>query len=181
MSAVPQLDTTETNFRDLRPTPPVDEERRQFLEEIVDGTRESYRRGVVKECRGDDREARQALLRLLLHVDRYLNVLRARKFYSSGRRGYTGLLAGLTAAAFHHHRWIRPVEDWACEPSVNGTLRQIDHFASLLRHLFARYDIPLSWTAPSSRGWTRRVWSSRSGSSISPAEAVSARSTHRSS
>lgn len=143
MSAILDIETESVAPQNLRPSPQIDPERRQFLEEIADGTNGSFKKRLVDRYLGDDQEARHALRRLLLHVDRYMNVLRSRKFYSAGRRGHTSQIDGLAAIAFHHRRWVRPVEDWACEPSVNGHPRLIDQFSSLLRHLFARYDIPL--------------------------------------
>lgn len=143
MGAILEAETEAVDTRTLRPAPPLDTERRQLLEGIASGTYDSFRRDLVRRCLGEDADARDALRRLLLHVDRYLDVLRTRKFYPAGSRGYMSVLAGLIAVAFHHRKWLRPVEDWTCEPSVNGHPRPIDQFSSLLRHLLARYDVPL--------------------------------------
>lgn len=142
MSAILDIETKTVGRRRLRPAPLLPPERRQFLEDLVYSTEGGRQKHLIEEGLGQDPEAKSALLRMLLHVDRYVNVLRARKFYASGRRGYTSLLAGLVAVAYHHRRWLRPVEDWSCEPSVNGNPRAIDQFSSLVRHLLARYDVP---------------------------------------
>jgi hypothetical protein len=142
MSAIPQIEMTEIDSRTFRPAPDLSPERRQHIEDIVSGTR-VVRKDIIGQSLGEDVEARQALLRLLLHVDRFIDVLKPGNFSPRGRRGHRRLLDGLIVVAFHHRQWLRPVEDWACEPSINGHPRPIDQFSGLLRHLFAKYDIPL--------------------------------------
>lgn len=105
MGAILEAETEAVDRRTLQPVQPLDAERRQLLEAIASGTYDSFRRDLVGRCLGEDAEARDALRRLLLHVDRYLDVLRTRKFYPAGSRGYMSVLAGLIAVAFHHRKW----------------------------------------------------------------------------
>lgn len=126
--------------RNQRPAPPLAPDRRQLLEQIASGGYSSYRSGLVDQWLGDAAEARQALRQLLLHVDRFINVLRSRAFYPVGRHRL--LLHGLVTLAHHRRRWIRPLEVWHCAPSVDGHPRPIDQFSSLLRYLLARYEVP---------------------------------------
>ena len=135
-----QVGTQRTQrMRKQRPSPPLPPERRRFLEQIAASEYPSYRADLINQWLGDDAETRQAFRRLLLHVDRLMNVLRKRLFYPVGRHRY--LVHGLLALAYHHHRWIRPLETWHCAPSINGHPRPSDQFSSLLRHLLARYDV----------------------------------------
>ncbi|MBT4504792.1 MAG: hypothetical protein HOC74_44120 [Gemmatimonadetes bacterium] len=123
-----------------RPAPYLTPERRQLLEQIASGELPTYRAGLIDQWLGKDEEARQVLRQLLLHVDRFTNVLRSRRFYPVGRHRL--LLHGLLVLSYHHRRWIRPLEEWHCGPSINGHPRPSDQFSSLLRHLLARYDVP---------------------------------------
>lgn len=126
--------------RSQQPTPPLALDRRQLLEQLVAGAYPPYHAGLVDQWLGDDTEARQAFRRLVLHVDRFINVLRSKRLYPVGR--YQLLLHGLLALARHHRRWIRPVEEWHCTPSIDGHPRSLDQFSNLLRHLLARYEVP---------------------------------------
>ncbi|MGY8824125.1 MAG: PcfJ domain-containing protein [Candidatus Latescibacterota bacterium] len=116
--------------------------RQQFLEQIATDRYpyDSWHTLAIKKTLGDDREKRQALLRLLLHIDRFMNVMRSKKFYNFG--SHKNLMYGLLAIAYHHQRWLRPLEDWSCEPCINGHPRPTDQFSSLLRHLLARFEAP---------------------------------------
>ncbi len=81
---------------------------------------------------------REALLGLVLHVEKYGNLL-------TGSRGYKVLgdtlrnqvISGLSQLARHHRDWIRPLEKW--HPAMRKPANQ---FRSLAAHLFARYDVP---------------------------------------
>jgi len=128
--------------RNQRPAPPLTLERRAFLEQIANGhyPNSSWYSKEIEKGVGDNTEMRRAFLRLILHVDRYMQVLRSKKFYRAGQ--YKHFLHGLLALAHHHNRWLRPVEEWHCDPCVNGHPRPCDQFGGLLRHLLARYQVP---------------------------------------
>ena len=83
-------------------------------------------------------DAQKALCRLILHVEKYGNLLRpisARKAY--GQSIHNTHLGGLTQLARHHKDWIRPVEDW--RPQKYKARLQ---FNALARHLLAKYHVP---------------------------------------
>lgn len=81
---------------------------------------------------------RQALLELLLHAERYSNLLVARRGIAQlGDIEGNTLVEGLCALANHGDDWVRPVADW--RPDSHNARRQ---FASLARHLLAEYEIP---------------------------------------
>ena len=88
----------------------------------------------------DDAPAREALLRLLLHVDLYMNATNTRRVFKG--IGRHNIVHGLAALAYHHRRWIRPLEDWSSVLPKNGTPRPSDQFSSIARHLLARYEVP---------------------------------------
>jgi hypothetical protein len=82
--------------------------------------------------------ARNALLSLLIHVQPITDFL-------SGSRATPqfGFQAGITwtdalvALAHHWSEWLRPIKEW--RPRTHNTRRQ---FASLVRHLLAKYAVP---------------------------------------
>ena len=155
----PQVDKSRDGIR--RPVQQLTPERRQLLEQFVAGELSSYRAGLIDQWLGQDKEARQALWRLLLHVDRFINVLKNKRFYPVG--SHRLLLHGLLALAYHHRRWMRPLEEWRCGPSVDGHPRPADQFSSLLRHLLARYDVPYFMDAAffeglDARGLQQQEW-----------------------
>jgi len=78
----------------------------------------------------DNPEAQKALCRLILHVEKYADLLRptlAKKGY--GQDITNTHLGGLAQLARHHKDWIRPVEDW----------RPTKYKARLQFHALARY------------------------------------------
>lgn len=86
----------------------------------------------------DDPDAQQALCRLILHVEKYADLLRptlAKKGY--GQDIVNTHLGGMTQLARHHKDWIRPVEDW--RPKKYKDRLQ---FNALARHLLAKYHVP---------------------------------------
>ena len=85
----------------------------------------------------DVERGRQALLRLLLHVERYGNLLVCRRGLGSGHAHRNLVFSGLSQLARHHSDWIRPVECWT--PSTHKADTQ---FAELAAHLLARYPVP---------------------------------------
>lgn len=79
----------------------------------------------------DDEPARNALFRLLIHLEKYAGL-----FENVGRaRGH--IVSTYICLAKLHAGWVRPVEDWF--PRSQGKKEQ---FGSLVRHLLARYEIP---------------------------------------
>jgi hypothetical protein len=89
---------------------------------------------------GEDAMARDALLRLLLHVQRHgtaaLLGIDPVVDWLGPQPGNT-FVAALLALSRHHADWLRPIEEW--RPDTHNALRQ---FGSLARHLLARYDVP---------------------------------------
>lgn len=67
------------------------------------------------------------------------------------RDDYVKAIIGLVN---HRNKWIRPLEEW--KPNTHNTGRQ---FSSLVRHLFAKYDVPIfmdnAWLSGNARqqGW----------------------------
>jgi hypothetical protein len=137
-----QLPPAWVRYHQQEPASTLISERQLFLEQIATGRYPyvSWHTLAIEKTLGDDREMRQVLLRLMLHVDRFMNVMRSKKFYQVG--SHKNLLYGLLALAYHHPRWLRPLEDWSCEPCVNGHPRPSDQFSTLARHLLARYEVP---------------------------------------
>lgn len=76
-----------------------------------------------------------------LHLLHQLHALKASFFDAGpvvaefGRRVGNSYMEALVNIAAYHRTWLRPVEDW--KPTSHNARRQ---FASLLRHLFVRYD-----------------------------------------
>jgi len=130
-----------------RPSPvPTEEKASHDTEE----RREAIRQTVAGELNGrseaygwleGDEEAKQALLRLMLHVNHYMDVLRRKRLHWQIGR-YRELIAGLVSLAYHHRRWIRPVEMWSSPLPQNGYPTREAQFSSLARHLLARYEVP---------------------------------------
>ena len=87
----------------------------------------------------DDAEGgREALLRMLLHVEYYGNLLVCTLGCKQAAHSQRNLvISGLSQLARCHRHWIRPPEAW--RPSSRKPQSQ---FADLAAHLFARYPIP---------------------------------------
>jgi len=85
-----------------------------------------------------DEEGREALLRLLLHVEASSGLLSADPGSARwGRRPGNSLIEGLIALARHHRDWLQPVETWQ---AASRSLQV--QFGELARHLLARYEVP---------------------------------------
>lgn len=95
---------------------------------------------------------RQALLRLLLHVGKYANLLHSKqalRMLGQSRRNF--IISGLSQLALHHKDWIRPVEEWF----------------PVSRYLLARYPVPpcldAAWFEPNDeerhtqQGWFKHI------------------------
>jgi hypothetical protein len=82
----------------------------------------------------------EALLRLLLHVEKYGDLMHTKP--ASGRLGNSArnqIVAGLSQLARHHAHWIRPIEQWF--PPELGN-RQFKQFCELAEYLFVKYEVP---------------------------------------
>ncbi|NKB71427.1 MAG: hypothetical protein GKR89_30510 [Candidatus Latescibacteria bacterium] len=112
------------------------QERQEKIRRMVAGRTDAY--GWLE---GND-GARQALLRLMLHANGYVDVLK-RKLLPKEIGRYPRLIAGLVALAYHHQHWIRPVEEWRSPLPQNGHPTRQAQFSSLVRHLLARYEVPV--------------------------------------
>jgi hypothetical protein len=85
-----------------------------------------------------ERHLTEAVLRLLLHVCRYADLLSTQPVISEyGWQEGNSFVEGLAALARFWSNWLRPVEDW--RPRTHNSFRQ---FSSLARHLFARWPVP---------------------------------------
>ena len=85
-----------------------------------------------------DEGGRGALEALLLHLERRSDLLStAWGSTRLGRRPGNTLIDGLIALTHWHGHWVRPPRTW--RPPRGGETAQ---FASLTRHLLARYDVP---------------------------------------
>jgi hypothetical protein len=93
----------------------------------------------VGEAAGRDRNVKEKLLALLLHVQHRTDFLNAGPALSQfGHQSGNTWIDGLLALAHHWRLWLRPVEAWC--PRTHNTRRQ---FASLARHLLAEYPVPV--------------------------------------
>ncbi|MCY4351602.1 MAG: hypothetical protein OXC45_00670, partial [Gemmatimonadetes bacterium] len=83
-------------------------------------------------------DAQQALGRLVLHVEKYGDLMRpARACKRFGHTVVNTYIAALEQLARNHADWIRPVEDWRPD-----SYKPVHQFYSLARHLLAQYDVP---------------------------------------
>ena len=83
-------------------------------------------------------EVQQALCRLILHIEKFSDLLRPKRASKRyGRSLDNTHLGGMVQLAQHHKDWIRPVEDWRPK-NHKGRLQ----FNALARHLLAKYDVP---------------------------------------
>jgi PcfJ-like protein len=84
-----------------------------------------------------------ALERLLFHVYRHNDLLRARrKCGNVGDKDTCPFIRALLALALHHSDWLRLVETWTPRGATTWP-----KFTSLARHLFAKYPIPAFMTS----------------------------------
>ena len=118
------------------------EQRRQVIEDLIADRVDCWRREwreVLGWLAGDPR-AVDMFRRLLLHVDRYMDVLLGKRIYSDVT--YPPLWYALAALAFYHERWIRTIESWASPVPRSGHPERRHQFAALVHHLLARYEVP---------------------------------------
>jgi hypothetical protein len=87
-------------------------------------------RGMIEQAKLAD---------LLLCVQSRTNLLSTHPVIEQfGHRQGNTYVAALVQIAAHHQSWLRPPDQW--KPRTHNTRRQ---FASLLRHLFVHYDMPV--------------------------------------
>ena len=103
-------------------------------------------RGLFADVR-DVPAAHEALLRLLLQVERYSGLLRCTRGSRRVSRCEGNLvISGLSQLARHHQHWLRPVEDWRPPPGAAGGRglpgRLANHFQLLVEHLLVHYAVP---------------------------------------
>jgi hypothetical protein len=80
----------------------------------------------------------ETLASLVLHVQSHANLLSSHPVIEAfGHQAGNTYAEALTRIAAHRAWWLRDMERW--KPRTHNTRRQ---FASLLRHLLARYDMP---------------------------------------
>ncbi|MCC7421124.1 MAG: PcfJ domain-containing protein [Planctomycetaceae bacterium] len=118
---------------------------------------------IVCEAAKDRRQggwARQGLLNLLIHVSRHAPELISSDFViaAHGRVEANSFIAALIALARHRADWVRPLDEW--KPRSHNVRSQ---FASLTRHLLARYPVPAfmdsAWfKAPSLNAERQQRW-----------------------
>lgn len=124
---------------DLKIAPHHTEERRQFIAERLAAGRYPFDDASFARLR-NDAPGRAAVLRLLLHADRYMDALNTKRLFKG--MGRHNIVHGLATLAYHHRRWIRPLEEWSSVLPEKGTPRPSEQFSSLARHLLARYEVP---------------------------------------
>ncbi|NLS97046.1 MAG: hypothetical protein GXX96_33335 [Planctomycetaceae bacterium] len=84
-------------------------------------------------------DARDAFLQLILRLLNDTKLLAAEPVIRQfGTQSGNTFIAALAAIAGRHPTWIRPLEQW--RPGTHNPRRQ---FASLVRHLLAKYPVPL--------------------------------------
>lgn len=94
-------------------------------------------RAIYNNLDGDP-DAQRALGRLVLHVEKYGDLMRpARACKRFGHTVVNTYIAALEQLARNHTDWIRPVEDWR-----PNSYKPAHQFYSLARHLLAQYDVP---------------------------------------
>ncbi len=104
-------------------------------------------RAVFSDYESDGR-VRRALYELLIHVERYGDLFTTEQVIPrfGPVKGNT-FIESFGILAKCHQEWIRPLEAW--RPSSHNPKRQ---FSSLVRHLLARYDVPVFMDAAWFRG-----------------------------
>ena len=117
---VSQIMTNEKKSRNLKEVIP------KIYKEELDG--ENLRNPIAKEIAYafERSNSREDLLRLMLYIGENSDLLKEISF-----------IKGIEMIANHADSWIRPLESW----HVNRHNRDWQ-FCQLLRHLFAKYDIP---------------------------------------
>jgi len=87
----------------------------------------------------NDGRARHALLDLLLQVERCADIFHLEPAIPHlGKVAHNTFVDALGVLTRYHEQWIRPIEDWV--PDSHNPRRQ---FSSLVRHLLAKYDVPV--------------------------------------
>ena len=85
----------------------------------------------------NDPDAQQAFGRLILHIEKYSDLLWHQKVIGQyGNIQTNTFLAGLRQLTRHHKVWLRPIEDWRPK-----NRKPNDQFHTLARHLLAKYDV----------------------------------------
>jgi hypothetical protein len=99
-----------------------------------------YLQAICRAARSLDScpTSRQAYLDLLTHAGRCTDLLAAHPVVPQyGRQEGNTFIGGLLGLARHASGWLRPLAEW--RPRTHNAGRQ---FASLARHLFARWPVP---------------------------------------
>lgn len=87
---------------------------------------------------GRDRRARQALLQLLLHIEKRGDLFDVKPALGRlGTQESNTFIEGLGALAGWHKHWLCDPSEW--RPESHNARKQ---FASLARHLLSKYDVP---------------------------------------
>jgi len=106
---------------------------------LADVTQPRFQRAAEGLARLSGKGERSAYLRLLLRtVEAKTGLLSSEPVISAfGDRAGNSYVEALEAVARRYAAWLRLPEEW--RPTTRNTHRQ---FASLVRHLFARYEVP---------------------------------------
>ncbi len=123
--------------------PHLTEKRLQMHRRLAagDANKEAIKGGLwsayeaYKLLEGDD-DAREALLKLFIHVDHYTDALSTKRIFP--QESNKSMAWGLSQLARYHQRWLRPLEDWRPDAANRGRM-----YRTLARHLLARYEVPL--------------------------------------
>ena len=101
-----------------------------------------------------DAGAQEAFVRLVLHVEKYGNLLRPMLVVKRlGRNNENTYIAALGQLARHYRDWLRPIEDWRPE-----TVKERAQFGSLSRYLLARYEVPVPMDAAWLQGHNKAAY-----------------------
>ena len=95
-------------------------------------------------------EAQQALGHLVLHVEKYADLMRpVRAIKRFGDTVFNTYIGALEQIARHQADWLRPLEEWRPD---NAKPR--NQFSSLLRHLLVKYEMPQFYDTAFFKGTT---------------------------
>lgn len=126
--------------------------RAEFIARIFKGELQSetvsdllFRIRAMYDNLDGDPDAQRALGRLVLHVEKYGDLMRpARACKRFGHTVVNTYIAALEQLARNHADWIRPVEDWRPDGWTHRRrgAKPARQFHGLARHLLAKYDVP---------------------------------------
>jgi hypothetical protein len=139
------LQVNRTEHRDPDLNKKHDPKRAEYLGRIFSGQLQNEKLSsvlhIIRKMHttlAHDPIAQKAFARLILHTEKYSNLLWHQKAIRRyGNTASNTFLAGLGQLALHCNDWLRPLENW--RPEHHQPRNQ---FLTLARHLLAKYDVP---------------------------------------